>query len=149
MLYIVRTNPSLAEDRNNYVTLLAPLCSDYHSTESYSIRFTVRFMTQQSSQRGFKRIKFYLPEDGIYCAAQEALPRFRRQEFGSEDRHELVEIDLSITWHNETKKEIMDLLELLIVNDTLTSRGSSPINPNQSCNKQATVLVFALYPSPL
>lgn len=62
-------------------------------------------MTQQSSQRGFKRIKFYLPEDGIYCAAQEALPRFRRQEFGSEDRHELVEIDLSITWHNETKKD--------------------------------------------
>lgn len=43
----------------------------------------------------------------------------------------------------------MDLLELLIVNDSLTSRGSSPINPNQSCNKQVTVLVFALYPSSL
>lgn len=44
-----------------------------------------------------KRRMFYLPEDGIYCAAKEAFPRFRRQEFGSEDRHELIEVDLSIT----------------------------------------------------
>lgn len=50
------------------------------------------------------RITFYLPEDGIYCAAQEAFPRFRRQEFGSEDRHKLVEINLSITWHNKKKR---------------------------------------------
>lgn len=41
----------------------------------------------------------YLPEDGVYCVAQETFPCFRRQEFGSEDGHEFVEIDLAVTWH--------------------------------------------------
>lgn len=39
----------------------------------------------------------YLPEDGVYCVSQETFPRFRRQEFGSEDGHELVEVDLAVT----------------------------------------------------
>lgn len=59
-------------------------------------------MIQQSEQMCL--IQFYLPEDGVYCAAQEAFSRFRRQEFGSEDRHELVEINLSITWHEQERK---------------------------------------------
>lgn len=40
---------------------------------------------------------FYLPEDGVYCAAKEAFPRLRRQEFRSQDGHKLVEINLSVT----------------------------------------------------
>lgn len=44
-----------------------------------------------------KTESFYLPEDGVYCAAKEAFPCFRRQEFGSQDGHKLVEINLSIT----------------------------------------------------
>lgn len=44
-----------------------------------------------------ERINIYLPEDGVYCAAQEALSRFRRQELGPEDGHELFEVDLSVT----------------------------------------------------
>lgn len=41
----------------------------------------------------------YLPEDGVYCVSQETFPGFRRQQFGSEDGHELVEVDLAVTWH--------------------------------------------------
>lgn len=48
--------------------------------------------------------EFYLPENGIYRAAQESFPRFRRQQFGSQDGHKLVEINLSITWQTHIKR---------------------------------------------
>lgn len=43
-------------------------------------------------------IYFYLPEDGIDCAAQEAFSGFRWQELGSQDGHELFEVNLPVTW---------------------------------------------------
>lgn len=52
-----------------------------------------------------KKIKFYLPEDAIYRAAQEAISRFRRQQFGSKDRHKLLEIHLSVTWHTRMRTD--------------------------------------------
>lgn len=67
--------------------------------------FVWQIPVTESIKRTLKKRMFYLPEDGIYCAAKEAFPCFRRQEFGSEDRHELIEVNLSITW----KKKLIQL----------------------------------------
>lgn len=85
--------------------LFALLCSDLSFNQEIQRPFIwlSSYLGKVNRTDVFKRTKFYLPEDGIYCAAQEAFSRFRRQEFRSEDCHELVEIDLSITWHDKER----------------------------------------------
>lgn len=51
----------------------------------------------------------YLPEDGVYCVSQETFPRLRRQEFGSEDGHELVEVHLAVTWQPKYPTNTLDV----------------------------------------
>lgn len=46
---------------------------------------------------GKKMHAFYLPEYAVYSTAQEALPGFRRKEFGSQYCHEFIKVHLSVT----------------------------------------------------
>lgn len=103
--------------RKSHVSFPTLLCSEYLSVKTHSIRFFISSSVHDSAKLSvFKRIRFYLPEDGIYCAAQEAFSCFRWQEFGAEDCHELIEINLSITWHNKKKKDRLLIAgEVLIV----------------------------------
>lgn len=70
----------------------------------------LRFMTLLClGTNMFDGSEVYLPENGVYCVSQETFSRFRRQEFGAENRHKLFKVDLSVTWSQKAKRKTLTL----------------------------------------
>lgn len=100
----MESNPlNLLHSRSNKIILLLKVTLLYPFFRSLFFFPDSSGAVLDDQSRPEKEKEFYLPEDGIYRAAQESFPRFRRQQFGSQDGHKLVEINLSVTWQTHIK----------------------------------------------
>lgn len=100
----MESNPlNLLHSRSNKIILLLKVTLLYLFFRSLFFFPDSSGAVLDDQTRPEKEKEFYLPEDGIYRAAQESFPRFRRQQFGSQDGHKLVEINLSVTWQTHIK----------------------------------------------
>lgn len=68
--------------------IISYTCSEYKCAAKKGLKYKCRGRGDEC---------FYLPEDAVYCTAQEALPGFRRKEFGSQYCHEFIKVHLSVT----------------------------------------------------